>query len=125
MKVGLLDVPFLIVIGGICAYLYAKHLIKRNKDWYVFLILFFTVIFWLDIILSNSGVIPKPWFGILGSVNLHPLIGTFYVLSYPLWFSWGAERVFQIFGRSPEEEGVLWPFTLKERGEPFKPSWKS
>jgi hypothetical protein len=124
MKVGLLDVPFLIVIGGICASLYAKHLIKRNKDWYVFLILFFTVIFWLDIILSNSGVIPKPWFGILGSVNIHPLIGTFYVLSYPLWFSWGAERAFQIFGRSPEEEGVLWPFTLEEKGKPFKPSWK-
>lgn len=117
MKVGLMDVPCLIVIGGICAYLYAKYLILRNKDWYVFLILIFTFLFWLKVILSNAGV--------LGGTKVHPAIGIFYVLSYPLWFSWGAERVFQIFGRSPEEEGALWPFTLKERAKPFKPSWRS
>ncbi len=124
MKVGLLDVPLLIVIGGICAYIYAKHLINRNRDWYVFLILFFTLLFWLNILISNL-VASNPWFGIFGVAKVHPLIGTFYVLSYPLWFSWGAERIFQIFGRTPEEEGMLWPFTLRERGKPFKPSWKS
>ncbi len=124
MKICVFDVPALIVIGGICAYLYAKHLIEKNKDWYVFLIIFFSFIFWLNALLSNVGVISKPWFGILKVVYVHPSIGIFYVLSYPLWFSWGAERIFQIFGRTPEQEGVLWPFTIKERAKPFKPSWK-
>lgn len=125
MKVGILDVPIIIVTGGICAYLYAKYLILRNKDWYVFLILFFTFLFWINIVLSNTGVISSPWFGLFLTVDVHPALGIFYVLSYPLWFSWGAERAFQLFGRGPEEEGILWPFTLKEKGKPFKPSWKS
>lgn len=125
MKLYLLDVPILIVIGFLSGYLYAKHLIKKNKDWYTFLISFFTILFWLNALLSNVKVIPSPWFIHSLVVNVHPLIGIFYVLSYPLWFAWGAERFYQLFGRSPEEEGALWPFTLKERAEPFKPSWKS
>lgn len=123
VKLYLLDIPVLIVAGSICGYLYSKVLIKRNKDWYAFLISGFSIIFWLNVLLSNTGVI-SPWFTSWMVKEVHPLFGIFYVLSYPLWFAWGAERSFQLFGHSPEEGGVLWPFTLKEKSEPFKPSWK-
>jgi hypothetical protein len=50
-------------------------------------------------------------------------IALFVVLAYPLWFVWGAERARVLFGRSPDQGGMLWPFSLKEKTRPFRPAW--
>lgn len=126
MKIFLFDVPLLILIGYISARIYAKKLYENHPDAYTILYLFFNILFWLNVILSYFGII-EPWF--LKSkycVEIkNRVIGIFYVLSYPLWFSWGSQRAWDFWGRTPYQGGLGWFLGYKEREKPFKPAWKS
>lgn len=124
MKIFLFDVPILIFIGYIVGRMYAKRWYEKNRDIYVVLYVFFTGIFWLNILLSYLGII-FPWIICQKyCVELNKFIGVFYVLSYPLWFGWGSQRAWDIWGRTPYQGGVMWLWGYKERAKPFKPSWE-
>jgi hypothetical protein len=126
MKIFLFDVPILILIGYLSARIYAKKLYDTHKDAYTILYLCFNLLFWLNILFSYFGII-QPW--ILGNkysvVINNKFVGIIYVLSYPLWFSWGAERAWDFWGRNPYQGGISWFLGYKERQKPFKPSWKT
>jgi len=122
MSIFIFDVPIMIIVGFVTAYVYAKHLREKHPDLYVLVGLFFTLIFWINIILSNLNII-HPWFTNIMVVHVNTTVSIFYVLSYPLWFIWGGERAFGLFGRSKFEGGLIWPFTLKDKTASFKPAW--
>lgn len=123
MFVSILDIPAITIIGFSSALVYKSKLIKKNKDWYVFLGIIFIAIFWTNSILSNIGII-DPWIISPLTTQVNTWIGLFYILSYPLWFMWGGTQSFRLFGRSPEQGGVLWLFRLGDPTEPFKPAWR-
>ncbi len=81
-----------------------------------------TTIFWLNALLSALDVM-RPWFGLLPAAEVSGWIALFSVLSYPLWYIWGGQVAMLLFGHDRTEGGVIWPFTIKETTDPFKPSW--
>lgn len=123
MKICLLDLPVIILIGFFFSWIYAKRLVEKNPDWYIFGYSFFILIFWLNALLSYLGVI-EPWFWGRFCVFIDIRIALFYLLAYPLWFSWGKERAYGFFGSTPQEGGLFWIFGFKERTKPFKPAWR-
>ncbi len=123
MRIYILDVPIVIIVGLVSAYAYAKYLREKHPDAYVLSGLLVILLFWLNAVLSNLGVISGPWFTDRMVVSVNATVGIFYVLSYPLWFIWGGERSLSLFGRSKSQGGLLWPITLKDKTAPFKPAW--
>lgn len=124
MKICLLDLPVIILIGFFFSWIYAKRLVEKNPDWYIFGYSFFILIFWLNALLSYLGVI-EPWFWGKFCVFADKWIAFLYLLAYPLWFSWGTQRAYGFFGSTPQEGGLFWIFGFKERTKPFKPAWRS
>jgi len=124
MEVCILDVPILVILGMLVGYVYSKKLLKKYPDSYFHISAILVALFWINALLSYLEVI-RPWIGGWVSTEVNIWIALIYVLSYPLWYLWGTERACQIWGRTPEQAGVLWPFRLKDKSEPFKPAWKS
>ena len=124
MKIFILDVPMIIVVGMVAGYLHGKHLRARHPDFHILLGLSVTFLFWLNALLSNLHVM-APWFARHMVVPVNTTVGIFYVLSYPLWFIWAGERTLGTFGRTKEQGGLFWPFTLMDKTEPFKPLWST
>lgn len=119
IKICILDVPAIIFISFFFSLLYAKYLIKKNPDVYFFGYSFFIGIFYLNAILSNLNII-KPWFFGIYSEDINWIIGVFYLLSYPLWFSFGTQRCYGLFGKNPSEGGLFWFIGFKDKTEQFK-----
>jgi hypothetical protein len=124
MMICYVDTPMVIVLGFILALVYAKRLKEKNPDWWFFLLAGITAIFWLNALLTVLGVM-QPWFGLLPSVQAPHRIVLFTVLSYPLWYIWSGQIAMSLFGHDRTQAGMVWPFTIKEKSDPFKPSWKS
>jgi len=122
MSIWLWDVPLLIVIGMILARIHGKWLAIRHPDFFFHSAAVVIGLFWLNAILTAFGM--DPWLGAETTVEVPGWIALFYVLSYPMWFLFGAERVFATFGRRPTQGGFLWPFTIDETTKPFQPPWK-
>ncbi len=118
MSVSIIDVPSLIALGAVTGYLDAKKWRRDHPDLYAGVSSAVLAAFWLKALLRAAGT-GKP----LGGNRTNKWIALFMVLSYPLWFGWGAERARSLFGRTPEQGGMLWPFTLRDGTEPFKPAW--
>ena len=59
---------------------------------------------------KRLGVLP--WWMI--SVIVHAIL---LFLSYPLWYAWGMERGYTIWGRRPYQEGSLYLFRMNKPGE--------
>ena len=123
------SIILLIILGMIVAWAYKRKLRKINKDASVLLGLLimgffwtFGTLFYLNII--NFGVISGKnlmWnfpfnLGIIPSPSLD-LIASFLFLSYPLWYLWGLERGYDLWGRRPYQEGVLYIFRMNKPGE--------
>ena len=123
MKIWLWDVPFLIILGAIFARVHAKWLVTKHPDFFVHSATVLIAVFWLNALVCAMG--GWPWFGVEHVYFIPKGIGIFYVLSYPLWFMFGAERAFALLGRRPTQGGFLWPFTVKDRTRPFQSPWKS
>lgn len=124
MKLCLLDVPASIVIGFVVALIFAKRLKAKNPDWWFFLIVGITAIFWLNALLTALGV-TDPWFGLLPSVEVNGWVALFTILSYPLWYNWAGQEAMYLYGHDRTQAGMIWPFTIKETSDPFTPSWES
>jgi hypothetical protein len=124
MPLCYLDVPLEIAIGFIVALIYSKRLKEKNPDWWIFLIIGVTAIFWLNALLTATGIM-QPWFGLLPAVQVPHRIGLFTVLSYPIWYNVSGQIAMDLFGHDRTEAGMVWPFTIRETSAPFKPSWKS
>lgn len=123
MQVSILDVPLMIVGGALGAYFYQGWLRGRNKDWYFFIGSILVGIFWFNVLMSYLGFM-DPWYFAPLTVDINRWIWLFYVLSYPLWFMWGGNRMFLLVGRSPSQGGLIWLFTTEDRTEPFEPAWE-
>ncbi len=123
MEISVLDVPLMIILGMISAFVYKNVLRERNPDWHIFLAEIFVGIFWFNSLLTYLGVI-NPWYLGPYTVGISKWIALFYVLSYPLWFGWGMERMFELVGRSPKEGGFLWTLRIGEDRETFDPPWE-
>jgi hypothetical protein len=125
MNVPVFDAPLLLLLGIVWGYIYAKKLVENHPDSHSFFRHILMLIFFLNIILSAIGVI-QPW-GMGGrfAVVVNPWIGVFYVLSYPMWFWFGNEVFFLLWGKNPQEGGLTWLLTIKDTTKPFKPAWKS
>ena len=118
MEVSVLAVPALLVLGFLTAWSHKNWLVRRNKDSYVVLNVVFVVLLWLHAVYVASGGAMTPTTEVGSS-----LVGALYVLSYPLWFKFGAERAFVLFGRTPSQGGITWVLRIRDETESFEPNW--
>ncbi len=123
MEISIIDVPLMVILGIISAYVYKNFLRERNPDWHIFLAMIFVGIFWLNSLITYLGFI-DPWYLAPCTVNINRWIALFYVLSYPMWLGWGMERMFELIGRSPKEGGFLWTLKMGKDSETFDPPWE-
>jgi hypothetical protein len=124
MSVWLWDVPVLFLLGAVLARVYAKWLVVKHPDFFAHAGTIVIAVFWLNALFAAFGA--RPWFGAVHAVRpISRWLGLFLTLSYPLWFNFGAERIFALFGRRPTQGGFLWPFTVKDRTKPFQPPWNA
>ncbi len=119
MLVSVLAVPALLVLGFLTAWVHKNWLVRRNPDSYVILNAVFVVLFWLHAVYAAIGGSMTPTVEVGSS-----LVGVLYVLSYPLWFKFAAERAFVLFGRDPSQGGVTWVLRIKDDTESFEPNWE-
>lgn len=119
MQVSVFAVPALLVLGFLTAWVHKNWLVRRNKDSYVVLNAVFVVVFWLHAVYVAGGGGAAPTAEV-GST----LVGALYVLSYPLWFKFGAERAFVLFGRDPSQGGFTWVLRIRDNTESFEPNWE-
>lgn len=118
MLVSVFAVPALLVLGFLTAWVHKNWLVRRNPDSYVVLNVVFVVVFWLHAVYVASG-------GAATTTEVgSTLVGALYVLSYPLWFKYGAERAFVLFGRTPSQGGVTWVLRIHDDTESFEPNWE-
>lgn len=122
MNLWIWDIPLLILLGIILARIHAKWLVVKRPDFFAHFSSIIIAVFWLNALFSAFGA--RPWFGVRHVYQVPGWVALLYVLSYPLWFMFGAERSFALFGRRPTQGGFLWPFTVKDRTKPFQPPWK-
>jgi len=119
-----LDAPALIVLGALAAAAYRRWLSPRNEDWFAFLGIAAVGVFWLALLGATLAGVP-PW-GFAPAVETDSLVlAVFYPLAYPLWFRLGGRAVFLLFGRRPEEGGVLWVYRIEDDTGEFDPAWES
>jgi len=124
MKLFIWDVPILVIAGFLCA-LVQKRIADKHPDFSFHVGTVITLLMWLSALFSAFGV--DPWFGIIKSgvaKDVNGWLAFFLVMSYPLWFIWGARRAFATFGRSPRQGGFIWVFTIEDKTKPFEPAWK-
>lgn len=118
----------LVILGMIVAWVYKRKLRQINKDASVLLGFLIMGLFWtfgillylniLNIGISGSELMWNFPFnlGIVPTANLH-LYAVLFFLSYPLWYLWGLERGYQIWGRRHYQEGALFLFRLNQPGK--------
>lgn len=122
MLVGVIDVPVLVVLGALSALLYRETLRSRWASWYAILTGLSVVIVWLNVALGNlwpTGLWPIE----TAVVSLPSIVGVPHVLSYPLWFRAAGESTFVLFGRRPDQGGLLWVFRLEDRTDVIRTPW--
>lgn len=120
----LLSIILLIILGIITAWAYKRKLREINKDASVLLGYLWMGLFWTIGILCYLNVIN---FGASGTgeemmwnypfkLGIDPRTANFdgyailIFLSYPLWYLWGLERGYQLWGRRSYQEGALFLF---------------
>jgi hypothetical protein len=132
MMIGFLfSIILLVIMGMITAWAYKRKLRQINKDASVLLGYLYMGLFWTIGILCYLNVIN---FGAYGTgeefmwnwpfnLGINPSAANFDLyavilfLSYPLWYLWGLERGYQIWGRRPYQEGAMFLFRMNKPGE--------
>lgn len=122
--VGPGDVPALVVLGFLSAFLFQRRLRRQSLYWYSLLTGLIIGIFWLNVIAANVGLVSY-WGVGTPTVSLDEIVGVPYVLAYPLWFRAVGEIAFLLFGRQSDQGGLLWVFRLADRTESIDPSWRT
>ena len=123
MFVSPLDFLAVLILGFLSAFAHKKWLKKKNPDSYIFLNIVFVVLLWINAVAVALGA-PVWIAGVFGPVQVPLSVGLPFILSYPLWFKWGAEKSFVLFGRGPEQGGILWVVTIRDSTENFEPNWE-
>ncbi len=119
------DLPALLVLGYFFGWLFAKKTYVNNQFYALFYVLF-TLLFWLNAILSNFGLF-SPWLaGGARTVIVDSVVfGVFYLLSFPLFFSAGSKISGYLWGNTPYQNGLMWLVGHDERAKPFPAAWAS
>lgn len=113
--------PVIFLSGMIAALLYKRWLFQRNPDWYLLLGVSVVGVAWLQVLLQTVTV---PWILPYTLVDSTVLV-LFYALSYPFWFWTGGWLLFVLFGKRPEEGGILWLYRIDDRTADYSPPWDS
>ncbi len=124
------SIIILLLLSMITAWAYKRKLRQINKDASVLLGFLYMGLFWTIGILCylnflNFGGFTGEelmwnWpfnFGIDPSTANLDVYAALMFLSYPLWYLWGLERGYQIWGRRHYQEGALFLFRLNKPGE--------
>lgn len=123
MTVSPFSLPILLLTGIGCAILYQQWLVTRNEDWFIALGTLAIGVAWLHLLIAVVTGQPP-----LHLVPIHhpetSVQSVFYALSYPFWFRIGAQIVFLLVGRRPEEGGILWLYRIEDTTEDFDASWE-
>ncbi len=123
MEISILDVPIMILLGILVAYAYKHGLRQRNKDYHILLGILFVAIFWINSLLVHWGYLAEPWGIGLATAEVAPWLAFFYILAYPMWYTWGQARMFTLIGRKPEEGGIVWFFGTGKDEESYEIPW--
>jgi hypothetical protein len=125
MNICIYDIPSLFVLGMILGRLDAKYWRLNSPMVYPFMAAAVYLLFTVDAVLAAVGVIGAPW-GMscpCCSEKVSIPLGIILILSYPLWFAYGAELMRIFFGRRPYEGGLVWPLTLNDKTSKFPKPW--
>ncbi|NVM55156.1 MAG: hypothetical protein HWN66_15730 [Candidatus Helarchaeota archaeon] len=118
----LFSIIILVILGMFMAWAYKRKLRQINKDASVLFGIFFMILFWTFGILFylnvfNIGVSGENlmWnfpfnFGINPTTANLDGYAIILFLSYPLWYMWGLERGYQLWGRRPYQQGMMFIF---------------
>ncbi len=121
IEVSTLHVPVVAVLGLFSGVLYARHLRRRNPEFYAIASIIVPMTIWVGVTIVNiTGV--TPLFD-QTAVGLPLTIAVPYLLSYPLWFRASGEVAFICFGRYPDQGGLLWVFRLEDNTQEIDPTW--
>jgi len=123
----LFSIILLIILGLIIAWAYKRKLRQINKDASVLLGLLIIGLFWILGILFYLNIFGADGANLMWNfpfnlgiatdkTNLTPYAILLF-LSYPLWYLWGLERGYQIWGRRPYQEGILFIFRTNKPGQ--------
>jgi branched-subunit amino acid permease len=123
----LLSIILLVVLGIIVSWAYKRKLRQINKDASVLIGLLiiglfwtFGILFYLNIFGTNGADLMWNFPFNLGiapdKANMVPYAIILF-LSYPLWYLWGLERGYQIWGRRTYQEGALFLFRMNKPGQ--------
>lgn len=125
------SIILLVILGMFIAWAYKRKLRQINKDASVLLGFLVIGLFWTIGILCYLNILNFGSYGTgeelmwnflfnLGinpnAANLDPYAIILF-LSYPLWYLWGLERGYQIWGRRKYQEGVLFLFRMNKPDE--------
>lgn len=110
--------PILIVCGTIAAFVHQRWLARYNEDWFQVIALGTVGLFWASLLartLFGKGV----WeIGLVSEVE-SSMLALFYALAYPFWFWLGGWVTFLLFGRRPDQGGLIWLYRIEDRTENF------
>ncbi len=127
----LFSIILLVILAFFMSWAYKRKLRQINRDASVLFGFLFMALFWIFGILCYLNIInfgaygtgeQMMWnfpfnFGIDPSIANLDWYAAFLFLSYPLWYLWGLERGYQIFGRRRYQEGALFLFRLNKPGQ--------
>lgn len=115
-----LDAPIAIALGAAIAVVY-KYRLSHNPDLFVLAHLL-VVILWANLLIGwilTGTPLVAAWTVQTEST----LLAVMYPLSYPLWFHYSAKLCFMLIGRRPDQGGLVWLYTVRDRTQPFEPPW--
>lgn len=124
IRVGLIDVPGLVVTGLVSAIIYRRYLFERGRYWDLGLAAIFIGVFWTNVILLTFVNAYSAVFGAL-SIELPTATGILYIAAYVLWYRTALETGFVLFGRQPDQGGILWAFRLSDRTRPIRSTFRN
>ena len=124
MKICVLDVPVLFFAGMLIGWLHAKVWHRERKELFIVLLAVVVGVFWLNGFLSALGAV-EPWLLGLFCRPASRWIALFYFLSYGMWFYYGANTSWRLFGRAPDQGGFLGLLSSRDSTEPFAAPWKT
>lgn len=119
INVGVYDVPVLIMLGLFTAVIYRRYSYNHDRYWDVGFTFIVTGIWWLKVLLASFDILSSTLLGI-GGITVAPAIGIPFVISYVFWYRFALEIGYVLFGRKPDEGGILWAFRLSDRTHPIQ-----
>ncbi|MWG36124.1 hypothetical protein [Halomarina oriensis] len=122
--VSVWDVPLLVVSGAVAAFVHRRSLRRERRNAFALLSVLVVALVWANAVVANASSVSY-WAVGVPTTNVPTALGVVYLLAYPLWCKAAGEATFVVFGRSAEQGGLLWVFTLVDWTASIPPSWRA